>query len=53
MDIVFFLGLFFGGIISWLLTHVYYRRSSTEQEAIYKKLSDEVRKMILEDSRDA
>ncbi len=53
MDIVFFLGLFLGGVISWLLTHLYYRRSSTEQEALYKKLSDDVRKMVLEDPRDS
>lgn len=42
-----------GGGISWVLTHVYYRKSSTEQEALYKKLSDNLRKMILEDPRDS
>jgi predicted RNA-binding Zn-ribbon protein involved in translation (DUF1610 family) len=53
MDIVFFLGLVFGGAISWFLTHGYYRKSSKEQAAISKKLSEEVRKIILEDPRDS
>jgi predicted RNA-binding Zn-ribbon protein involved in translation (DUF1610 family) len=53
MDIVFLLGLLLGGAISWLVAHVYYRKASKEQEVLYKKLSSDVRKMILKDPRDS
>ncbi len=52
MDIAFVLGLIIGGLISWGITHIYYKKSSKEQETIYNKLSEEVRDAILEDNRE-
>jgi predicted RNA-binding Zn-ribbon protein involved in translation (DUF1610 family) len=53
MEIVLFLsGLLFGGLISWRITHVYYKKASQDQNTVFNKLSKEVRSAILEDNRE-
>jgi predicted nucleic-acid-binding Zn-ribbon protein len=49
---LFFLGLIFGGLISWGITHAYYKKSSKDQNAVFNKLSEEVRVAILDDNRE-
>lgn len=45
--------LFFGGAaISWLLCHIYYRKSSKDQVAVFNKLSEDVREAILRNPND-
>jgi len=52
----FIVGLLIGGFITWLVTHLYYRRSrrdaQRDQEIIYNKLSKEIRDAILQDDRE-
>jgi hypothetical protein len=53
MEIILFLsGLLFGSLISWLITHVYYKKASQDQNTVFNKLSEEVRSAILEDNRE-
>ena len=53
MEIVLFLsGLLFGGLISWGIAQVYYKRTSRDQNAVFNKLSEVVRDAILEDNRE-
>lgn len=40
-------GIVFGGLISWLITHRYHIISSREQRQIYSKLPDDIREVIL------
>lgn len=49
--LLFFLGLVLGGLVSWLITHVYYRIATKEQDAVYKKLSKKLQTWILADTR--
>ncbi len=42
------IGIVGGGIVSWLVTHIYYRKSTHEQNVIFKKLSSDIRDAILE-----
>ena len=32
-------GVLVGGLISWLITHFYYKKSTRDQEVIFEKLS--------------
>ncbi len=50
--ILFLLGLMFGGLISWGITHAYHKKSSKDQNAVFNKLSEEVREAILNDNRE-
>lgn len=50
--LLFLLGLMFGGLVSWGITHAYYKKASKNQNAVFNKLSDEVRDAILNDNRD-
>jgi predicted RNA-binding Zn-ribbon protein involved in translation (DUF1610 family) len=52
MDFTFILGLVLGALASLGITHLYYKRSSVDQELLYRKLSTEVRCAILDDSRE-
>jgi len=53
MEIALFLsGLLFGGLISWGITHTYYKKSSKDQNDVFNKLSEEVRVAILDDNRE-
>ncbi|MBN2483126.1 MAG: hypothetical protein JXD21_02830 [Candidatus Omnitrophica bacterium] len=45
MEIIF---LLIGGILSWGIAHLYYHWSSNEQRIVYSKLSDELRKTIID-----
>lgn len=45
--ITLFVGAVLGGMISWVITHLYYQKSTTEQKAITSKLSREVKEAIL------
>jgi hypothetical protein len=47
------LGLLGGAIASWFITHVYSRVSSREQAQLSRKLSAEVRAVILADKRES
>jgi len=51
----FITGLLLGGFITWIVTHLYYRRgrldARSDQEIIYNKLSKEIRDAILQDAR--
>lgn len=49
---LFLLGLMFGGLISWGITHAYYKKSSKDQNAVFNKLSEDVRDAILDDNRE-
>lgn len=48
MEIVLFVA---GGLLSWLLSHWYYRKSNADQELVYSKLSEDIRQIIREDQR--
>ena len=48
----FVLGMITGGIISWEITHVYYKKSSANQKKLYNKLTDKIRNAILNDNRE-
>jgi hypothetical protein len=51
VDIRFLAGLAGGGIITWLVAHVYYRKANEDQNQLYNKLSVDMRSIILQDSR--
>ena len=36
-----------GGIFSWLITHIYSKKTLSDQEIIFSKLSDNLKKTIL------
>lgn len=40
-------GLVVGGIISWLITHIYYKKSTRDQKIVFDKLSVDIRDSIL------
>lgn len=44
-NILFFV---FGALLSWLFTHVYYKKSSRDAMTLYNKLSKDSRDLILE-----
>jgi len=46
-------GIIAGAIASWAITHFYYRRSSSDLAIIGRKLSDELKAIILADKRDS
>ena len=48
---LFLLGLILGGLVTWGVTHAYYKKSSEDQKTLYNKLSDDVRDAILDDNR--
>lgn len=50
--LLFILGLIIGGMISLGITHVYYKKSSKDQNVVFNKLSEEVRDAILNDNRE-
>ncbi len=41
------IGIVGGGIVSWLVTHIYYRKSTHDQNVIFSKLSSDIRDAIL------
>lgn len=43
--ILLFFGVIIGGLISWYITHRYYKKSSQEQEKLIKKLSQELKEV--------
>ena len=45
-------GVVAGGLISWVITHFYHVRSSRGQTALFAKLSDDVKTIILADRRE-
>lgn len=49
MDLI--IGIISGGILSWIITHFYYKKSNekqnTQNELLSKKLSADVKKIIL------
>lgn len=46
MDIILlFIGAIFGGLISWSITHRYYRKSSNDQKQLIDKLSEQLKEM--------
>ena len=49
--IQFIAGLLIGGLITWGITHWYYMLSRRDQQAVFGKLSSELRDMILADKR--
>ena len=49
--LLFLLGLVLGALASWRITHIYYKKSSVDQNALFNKLSKEVRDVILNDNR--
>lgn len=52
-DIIFLiLGAVLGGIIGWITSVYFYRKSNKEQAALYNKLTSDIRELILADPRD-
>lgn len=49
---LFIFGLVTGGVISLCITHIYYRKSTHDQNTLFNKLSEELRNLILHDHRD-
>jgi hypothetical protein len=41
------IGIVGGGIVSWLVTHIYYRKSTHDQNVVFSKLSSDIRDAIL------
>ena len=41
------IGIVGGGFVSWLVTHIYYRKSTYDQNVIFSKLSSDIRDAIL------
>ncbi|MFH1851692.1 MAG: hypothetical protein ABIA75_05040 [Candidatus Neomarinimicrobiota bacterium] len=41
-----------GGIVSWFFTHIYYHRSTNDQEKIFSKMSEELKNTILSSKAD-
>jgi hypothetical protein len=50
LDVAFFIS---GAVISWILTHLYYRRGNRDQNKFFNKFSKDIREMILADKRDS
>lgn len=50
--LLFLLGIVFGALASWGITHKYYKKASEDQNTLFNKLSEAVRNAILNDSRD-
>jgi len=44
------LSIVVGALISWFITHSYYKKSAVDQQKISSKLSDEVKETILNSS---
>ncbi len=40
-------GVLVGGLISWLITHFYYKKRTPDQEVVFGKLSVDIRDAIL------
>ncbi len=51
--ILFILGVVLGGVISWWVSHAYYRKANHDQKRLFDKLSGDVRSAILQDKRDS
>ena len=52
MEILFFiLGIIIGGVVSWFIAHVYYKKATKDQDIVFNKLSRELRDAILNDNR--
>jgi len=49
--IMFVAGIILGGLVSWVITHVYHVLSSRDQRAVFNKLTAELRYLILQDKR--
>jgi hypothetical protein len=49
--LTFTLGILLGGIITVVVAHLYYRQSYRDQELLWGKFSDELRELILSDTR--
>ena len=49
---IFIIGLIIGGSISLIITHIYYKKSSSDQKVIFNKLSQDIRNAILSDTRE-
>jgi len=41
------IGILFGGIISWVISHAYYKKSNESQRNITSKLTEELKEIIL------
>jgi len=50
--ILFVAGLVIGAAASWAIAHIYYKRASGEQEALFGKLEEDLRGVILSDKRE-
>lgn len=51
MDLTFLAGIVTGGLTTWGVAQLYYRKASNEQNTLFNKLSQEVREAILGDAR--
>ncbi len=49
--ITFVAGIVLGGLVSWVITHVYHVLSSRDQRAVFNKLTASLRDLILQDKR--
>lgn len=49
--ITFIIGIILGGIITWIVAYIYYKRTFRDQEKLYSKLSSNLRDWILADTR--
>lgn len=47
------IGVLGGGLCSWLIAHVYYRQANKDQNAVFNRLSLDVRKAGVRAQRDA
>ena len=46
------IGTIFGAAISWFITRYYYLKSNHDQNHLFDKIPDEIRKILLEDQRE-
>lgn len=47
-----FIGVVLGGLIGWIITHLYYKKSSNDLHEIVEKLPESIIQPILEDKRE-
>ena len=46
------IGIFLGALITWIITHYYYRKANHDQNELFNKIPEYIRQGIIDDRRD-